>query len=229
MSFSLSEPGLSPFARGNPRAGAFSLQRLGPIPVRTGEPRPIAKSSIGAGAYPRSHGGTVAPLVAVVVAAGPIPVRTGEPSNSSRRWLRLRAYPRSHGGTEAFAATELGVTGLSPFARGNHHEQHLTLYFRGPIPVRTGEPSVSARMRAAERAYPRSHGGTMMTRLSGWSKSGLSPFARGNPGPMAAMVWRTGPIPVRTGEPTGLHAVQLRLGAYPRSHGGTCFAGDATV
>ena len=54
-----SELGLSPCVRGNRvRVGQFRV-RLGPIPVRTGEPKAKNASLLASWAYPRAYGGTV--------------------------------------------------------------------------------------------------------------------------------------------------------------------------
>ena len=76
-------------------------------------------------------------------------------------------------------------------------------------------------MRPLRQAYPRSHGGTSSAFSNGIVIQGLSPFARGNLQLAHIPVQRTGPIPVRTGEPPRTAAMPLRVRAYPRSHGGT--------
>ena len=92
--------GLSPFARGNRASAQHLHHRVGPIPVRTGEPCGPGRRRGRRGAYPRSHGGTqvgvelaqhgqgLSPFArgnllqqaGQVFGAGPIPVRTGEPA-----------------------------------------------------------------------------------------------------------------------------------------------------
>ena len=52
--------GLSPLARGNPKAPKSYPIAAGPIPARTGQPACFANSHCGQWAYPRSHGATLA-------------------------------------------------------------------------------------------------------------------------------------------------------------------------
>ncbi len=53
-----SDQGLSPLARGNLSLTLIRSPTLGSIPARTGEPPLPYRARIGAGVYPRSHGGT---------------------------------------------------------------------------------------------------------------------------------------------------------------------------
>ncbi len=55
----LTATGLSPLARGNRGGCALSPFGMGPIPARAGEPAWPGLMRCGAGAYPRSRGGTV--------------------------------------------------------------------------------------------------------------------------------------------------------------------------
>ena len=111
--------GLSPLARGNHRTSGHRHLPEGPIPARAGEPGSAAGSCAGAGAYPRSRGGTeerhhenvachgLSPLArgnqktsgGVREIEGPIPARAGEPVYSSLVRGLAGAYPRSRGGT----------------------------------------------------------------------------------------------------------------------------------
>ena len=71
----------------------------------------------------------------------------------------------------------------------------------GPIPARTGQPLAYYWRSRAMRAYPRSHGATVLARGVDASHEGLSPLARGNLIGFAIVgVW-AGPIPARTGQP----------------------------
>ncbi len=111
--------GLSPHARGNHLYGLSGILRSGPIPARTGEPCAAHSGSHHDGAYPRTHGGTIAQTVDAVhrqglsphargnpdrgdpryPLTGPIPARTGEPLAFCESHSLNRAYPRTHGGT----------------------------------------------------------------------------------------------------------------------------------
>ena len=161
--------GLSPFARGNHGHWLVVQRGGGPIPVRTGEPRPRTVSTGPMRAYPRSHGGTtgakpqypalsgLSPFArgnlddsgAALNLAGPIPVRTGEPITARPCAGLSGAYPRSHGGTAVMALRMTAVLGLSPFARGNLTRLPPECQLPGPIPVRTGEPGLKWSCRTA--------------------------------------------------------------------------------
>jgi len=91
----------------------------------------------------------------------------------------------------------------------------------GPIPASAGEPDEEGLLAAAERAYPRERGGTLLPArvLVVWG--GLSPRARGNRlcSPRSP-VW-PGPIPASAGEPRWRTPRRRDAGAYPRERGGT--------
>ena len=70
-------------------------------------------------------------------------------------------------------------------------------------------------------AYPRSRGGTADTQRQIAALGGLSPLTRGNLVCRAQAVGGVGPIPAHAGEPLKLGQIADRLGAYPRSRGGT--------
>ena len=113
------------------------------------------------------------------------------------RW----AYPRSHGATAWQGGSQLLMPGLSPLARGNPplHQKEYSLL--GPIPARTGQPVVHQCQRAANGAYPRSHGATRFFFPVADGAGGLSPLARGNQMTALEAVQPPGPIPARTGQP----------------------------
>ncbi len=192
--------GLSPLARGNPMVSDVVDVALGPIPARAGEPPPPASPPSAVWAYPRSRGGTVKtsswscqpwglsplargnldPFSTETVATGPIPARAGEPSQSQAPLWKSRAYPRSRGGTPTEYRQIHAAWGLSPLARGNHTTAPEIDIVQGPIPARAGEPKRCASESAFNGAYPRSRGGTFLSRTCFCSREGLSPLARGN-------------------------------------------------
>ena len=111
--------GLSPLARGNREKCATHHGACGPIPARTGQPMGQFGSGFLARAYPRSHGATVGPAIALCLVEGlsplargnlvyvgikafkwgPIPARTGQPILQAGHYRLGGAYPRSHGAT----------------------------------------------------------------------------------------------------------------------------------
>ena len=76
------------------------------------------------------------------------------------------------------------------------------------------------------RAYPRSHGATMICRRPRPRSMGLSPLARGNQPQQAVQSSSAGPIPARTGQPYPNSWRHRRRRAYPRSHGATGYKSD---
>ena len=134
-----SDWGLSPLARGNRMVTVLPPTLIGPIPARTGQPTKAHFAKCACGAYPRSHGATLAsgtprlrkkglsplargnhhPPHPAGARAGPIPARTGQPSRVVFKQCCLRAYPRSHGATALAHSADIFLKGLSPLARGN--------------------------------------------------------------------------------------------------------------
>ncbi len=233
--------GLSPRARGNLHLRLAAPDMQGPIPAGAGEPP--ARTSDGAGftAYPRGRGGTRSRPDRSNPARGlsprargnpgevdgderpmrPIPAGAGEPTtrccHAARRW----AYPRGRGGTAGERLPFVGLKGLSPRARGNRrHDLHPAPHFR-PIPAGAGEPRSPRRWFGRPGAYPRGRGGTECDAVLRPPGRGLSPRARGNPGPTHGQYNQMGPIPAGAGEPNSGFLKLFQLRAYPRGRGGT--------
>ncbi len=137
-----------------------------------------------------------------------------------------KAYPRSHGATLSAQLAALAHTGLSPLARGNLHRGVVDYSCVGPIPARTGQPSVRHFAAWAAWAYPRSHGATGVGAGVSTRLGGLSPLARGNRQGCQALPSPQGPIPARTGQPGTPPDSHRQRGAYPRSHGATKYYGS---
>ena len=87
--------------------------------------------------------------------------------------------------------------------------------------MRTGEPARPRMIRRGSGVYPRPHGGTAACCAVTPACVGLSPYARGNPPPLAGMAKDHGSIPVRTGEPPSGSGPLNSIKVYPRTHGGT--------
>ena len=153
--------GLSPLARGNPKADCTLGLAAGPIPARAGQPGDRAQIEPVRGAYPRSRGATagrprcllplrgLSPLARgnllqhsqCARAAGPIPARAGQPGSQPPGQRPIGAYPRSRGATAYCGTLSSVCRGLSPLARGNLRARLRRLWFCGPIPARAGQPS----------------------------------------------------------------------------------------
>ena len=160
--------------------------------------RPRGRSHSGLSPLAR---GNLHPRTPVALTMGPIPARAGEPTTSYSASNQPRAYPRSRGGTDCSQAVCALPYGLSPLARGNPIGCNQPAAVLGPIPARAGEPSTCFARRTPKRAYPRSRGGTINSRLVAAVSEGLSPLARGNLQAKNAMLRGRGPIPARAGEP----------------------------
>jgi len=142
MASASSSWGLSPLARGNRRRAPRRSPRAGPIPARAGQPLGAALVDGLKKAYPRSRGATLVPAPMSRYASGlsplargnliqepsfsrkpgPIPARAGQPGRASQTGRFRWAYPRSRGATVIWFANWPAMAGLSPLARGNHHD-----------------------------------------------------------------------------------------------------------
>ena len=219
-SFAANE-GLSPLARGNQLQRQRAVQRVGPIPACAGQPAPLGAGPEGDGAYPRLRGATrfsagcgagcwgLSPLargnhVAQVPLArrrGPIPACAGQPGGSAPSGPPWRAYPRLRGATASWVNEAVSGVGLSPLARGNHHQRRQARDAVGPIPACAGQPTASCLASGPPRAYPRLRGATAASAGAARWAGGLSPLARGNRTPAGLVSEKSGPIPACAGQP----------------------------
>ncbi len=233
--------GLSPHARGNPKATPRPLLGKGPIPACAGEPALCFLRLPHYGAYPRMRGGTFRFSVPhhhgtglsphargnrsvvshMARGVGPIPACAGVPWRCRCRALVARAYPRMRGGTGGVVSSRLITSGLSPHARGNQRGQKCGGARQGPIPACAGEPVLHQLKLNAVGAYPRMRGGTPPAALPTQQRVGLSPHARGNRGAHIDDFAIEGPIPACAGEPFSECSLKGLTTAYPRRRGGT--------
>ena len=153
--------GLSPRVRGNPRLpdSAMTLDRLGSIPARAGEPQESKEVDPLFKVYPRACGGTsgltdeqstglgLSPRVRgnQCQPAGPAVYPRacgGTSSEPSRCWLVLVAglSPRVRGNQFRLAMRRPMARGLSPRVRGNPERPSRPEHSRRSIPARAGEP-----------------------------------------------------------------------------------------
>ena len=197
-----------------------------------------------AGAYPRRHGGNDSgwcftwPYGGLSPQArgkprcyggderlsGPIPAGTGETHSRIDSGKISRAYPRRHGGNIQTEIPRPTGRGLSPQARGKQTVNNEMLGAQRPIPAGTGETCTPMAGCCSIRAYPRRHGGNNTDEWYAFTRSGLSPQARGKHLLNEVVHLPGGPIPAGTGEtPANPRYTQSR-GAYPRRHGGNCAA-----
>ena len=152
---------------------------------------------------------------------GSIPARAGKPFRSSWSFPLYGVYPRTRGETLSPGAAAPDVQGLSPHARGNLRRRGAGTTRRGSIPARAGKPRDPRRARAAEWVYPRTRGETADRDAGVVGVEGLSPHARGNPGPRVPAPVSSGSIPARAGKPRGRWRWWRCRRVYPRTRGET--------
>ena len=152
---------------------------------------------------------------------GSIPACAGEPPERGAGSRMVAVYPRVCGGTAAAMTLPLGVEGLSPRVRGNHHSRTAPPDAGGSIPACAGEPMGGGIMAGQGRVYPRVCGGTRWTHRTRGGGRGLSPRVRGNRGETAPAARRRRSIPACAGEPPNLSPGYAHREVYPRVCGGT--------
>ena len=111
--------------------------------------------------------------------------------------------------------------GLSPRVRGNHRPAGHHPSAGGSIPACAGEPPGISESYNPGRVYPRVCGGTVGSRWTAVSSSGLSPRVRGNRGGTPPQNIFVGSIPACAGEPKPFPPDEVIPEVYPRVCGGT--------
>ncbi len=119
-----------------------------------------------------------------------------------------------------FAAPLTSTSGLSPHARGKRLVLISSMVSLGPIPACAGETPGSTSTLSAPRAYPRMRGGNFRKIHAAWSRSGLSPHARGKHSASRWNKHHAGPIPACAGETDDFVKRHDFPWAYPRMRGG---------
>ena len=84
-----------------------------------------------------------------------------------------------------------------------------------------GNPGFGSWLSSSTKVYPRACGGTVIQRVGGYFKRGLSPRVRRNRRRLGRERVVHGSIPARAGEPQRRRARAGPLGVYPRACGGT--------
>ena len=156
-----------------------------------------------------------------------IPACAGEPSGQRYRDWLIRVYPRVCGGTDGHPANTALVGGLSPRVRGNPAVYHELLGITRSIPACAGEPGRGGAAGIGGKVYPRVCGGTIRSRSTTTSPTGLSPRVRGNRRVYNGNAGRSGSIPACAGEPANSRNHWPLVRVYPRVCGGTEDGGAA--
>ncbi len=192
--------GLSPYTRGNRLLIDHMRNWMGSIPVHTGKPFEHLFLSVDQVVYPRTHGetrckrrpikfgrglspytrGNLRQCQAEMIRDRSIPVHTGKPQPWPLPIRPARVYPRTHGETIVGQPITISIYGLSPYTRGNRHGRGQRAVHIWSIPVHTGKPLSATCNRRISHVYPRTHGETMVCRISLMAPPGLSPYTRGN-------------------------------------------------
>ena len=156
----ITDVGLSPRVRGNPRAWCHCWASCGSIPACTGKPTPAEPQGQPVGVYPRVYGETLrrnhartphhglSPRVRgnllkkqkPLPHVGSIPACTGKPHLVYDPLAEPAVYPRVYGETTVREFTSTTATGLSPRVRGNHAAELAGNQHTRSIPACTGEP-----------------------------------------------------------------------------------------
>ena len=220
--------GLSPRVRGNQHKDQLTVDGLGSIPARAGEPLYLHPHSTDEWVYPRACGGTIAqdPPPPNRLGLSPrvrgnhqgdrlpssllrsIPARAGEPFRHMTVFRCVEVYPRACGGTFGVEDAAYCEHGLSPRVRGNLGIYHWMSTKHRSIPARAGEPLAGLRGGVGVRVYPRACGGTGPAWPQAFATRGLSPRVRGNRSPTNACVPWERSIPARAGEPHRHHPAE---------------------
>ena len=130
-----------------------------------------------------------------------IPARAGQPPHEGLTLGSMSVYPRTRGATVSRGTPSRYSLGLSPHARGNRLRLHVCRRYVGSIPARAGQPKSASGLSLVISVYPRTRGATDIARPRITCRCGLSPHARGNPGPLLCRKYCLGSIPARAGQP----------------------------
>ena len=211
--------GLSPLARGRPRAGGSGHRRSGTIPARAGTTARVILARAPMPDYPRSRGDDAMDPMSPVSTDGlsplargrrpdhhrslprtrTIPARAGTTKARRFRHHRMEDYPRSRGDDLASTRRLQTHVGLSPLARGRLCPGIEARRAARTIPARAG---TTWRPQGATRPmwdYPRSRGDDRVSAMEYEGEGGLSPLARGRPGSGRCEDDGCGTIPARAG------------------------------
>ena len=237
----MSDPGLSPRVRGNPRWGPYSNAVLRSIPACAGEPARTRSMESHRRVYPRVCGGTVSSVSADALRGGlsprvrgnlilggcqilrprSIPACAGEPDTGSVDLHCDPVYPRVCGGTDAALSRFPSRTGLSPRVRGNRMSERREVRIDWSIPACAGEPHRWLSFGLCSRVYPRVCGGTTTSSAVRKADFGLSPRVRGNRPSLPRLDSHVRSIPACAGEPWVGTGRRTPRTVYPRVCGGT--------
>ena len=177
----VTEAGLSPHVRGNPKTKRRARSTDGSIPACTGKPEPPAPMPALPRVYPRMYGethqnaltyqgvmglsphvrGNLRVFAAIPQIAGSIPACTGKPSGRRHRYVVSAVYPRMYGETDDTAAQPVLLDGLSPHVRGNRRSSTRRSWRHGSIPACTGKPAAGLLLQCVVQVYPRMYGETV--------------------------------------------------------------------
>ncbi len=131
----------------------------------------------------------------------------------------ITVYPRWRG--EHFLCPELHLLfrGLSPLARGTHIAIRTNRFRRRFIPAGAGNTGSRSLTKLSATVYPRWRGEHSHLPCSRWSRSGLSPLARGTLILFSSHRYRRRFIPAGAGNTLVCVFVAVNNTVYPRWRG----------
>ncbi len=108
-----------------------------------------------------------------------IPAGAGNTWRGRREILTTAVYPRWRGEHQERDTPKASAIGLSPLARGTHHNKFVRVSQDRFIPAGAGNTGYPARYTRSKPVYPRWRGEHKASVFTNSIKSGLSPLARG--------------------------------------------------
>ena len=151
---------------------------MGLIPAHAGKTPSGPPPPSSARAHPRSRGENKA-LGAEKTRLRLIPAHAGKTGIFDGVFDFPRAHPRSRGENHRFRRRCGGAWGSSPLTRGKRRCRRRRRDDLGLIPAHAGKTQVSARLRGATRAHPRSRGENGVAVGRHGEACGSSPLTRG--------------------------------------------------
>ena len=149
-----------------------------------------------------------------------IPAGAGETRTIDLVVFLKRGNPRGRGGDVLGVASQVGVTGQSPRARGRPCTFLLSLFSARAIPAGAGETEGSIQTFTYLGGNPRGRGGDHSLGVSYLGIEGQSPRARGRQTEIIFVNIRMRAIPAGAGETESQALFRWRVWGNPRGRGG---------
>ncbi len=171
--------GLSPLARGTPRATSATRINNRFIPAGAGNSTANQLPEPTSPVYPRWRGELMISSYPSICFSGLSPLARGTRDDSIAADESERFIPAGAGNSAGNITNKINVNGLSPLARGTHVTRHWTAETTRFIPAGAGNSSSSLPNPSVVTVYPRWRGELIVVILAAVMPPGLSPLARG--------------------------------------------------